>query len=288
MEPIVSVVLIVRNVEKYIASCIRSILDQTFEKFELIIIDDFSNDLTSKIIHEFGDKRIKYFRNEKWLGIPKSRNRSIEKTSGEYVFFTDGDCKISKNWIEQGLVYLKDPNCFGVEGKIVYVTEDYVPTFSDHVMENRYGGQFMTGNMAYKKRVIQAEGCFDERFAYFEDRNLALRVIKKGKIHFNPKMIVYHPQVILTPKTYVKSATFIRHRVHLFKKFRDKSFLLWRIFFPTNLLKILFPPLIFSILFVKKFNKSADFRLLPFVYIYVICQRLHLWKESVRERTLLI
>ena len=109
MEPSVSVVMTVRNVEKYIANCIKSILDQTFNNFEIVIIDDMSNDNTNNIIEKFNDKRIKCFKNMKWLGISKSRNRGLNHATGEYIFFTDGDCTVSKNWIEEGLKFLKDP-----------------------------------------------------------------------------------------------------------------------------------------------------------------------------------
>jgi GT2 family glycosyltransferase len=77
---------------------------------------------------------------------------------------------------------LKDPNCVGVEGKVCYVSEDYKPTFSDRVIQNRYGGQFLTGSMAYKKDVIERVGGFDERYTYLDDRDLALRAMKLGKI----------------------------------------------------------------------------------------------------------
>jgi len=170
MKPDVSVLMSVRNVEKSIGNCIRSILDQTFNDFEIVVIDDLSNDNTKNIIEEFNDKRIRYFRNEKWLGLCKSRNLCVKRAKGEYVFFTDGDCTVSKNWIKEGLKHLKDPNCIGVEGRIYYVSEDYEPTFSDYINENRYGGQFMTGNMAYKKRVIETVGGFDERLTYLEER----------------------------------------------------------------------------------------------------------------------
>ena len=288
MKTSVSVVVCVRNVEKYISECIRSILDQTFSDFEIVIIDDMSSDTTKNIIKKFGNKRIRYFRNEKWLGISKSRNRGVKYAAGEYIFFTDGDCTVSKNWIEEGLKYFKDQNCVGVEGRIYYVSEDYEPTFSDYIKENRYGGHFMTGNMAYKKRVIETVGGFDERLTCLEDRDIALRIMKHGKICFNPEMIVYHPQVILTPKRFIETAAYIRNRVHLFKKFGEKEFLLWRILFPFNLVKILFPPLIFSSLFFKRFKNSDDFKLLPFSYIYAICERLQLWKECAKERVFLI
>jgi len=278
----------VRNVEKYISNCIKSILNQTFNDFEIVIIDDMSDDSTKTIIENFDDKRIRYYGNQKWLGIPRSRNRGVKYAAGDYIFFTDGDCTVSKNWIEEGLSYLKDPNCVGVEGKIYYVSRDFESTFSDCIMENKNGGNFMTGNMAYKKRVIEDVGGFDESLTYFEDRDIALRIMKYGKIFFNPKMIVYHPRVTLTPKRYVETATRTGNRVHLFKKNGEKKFLLWRILFPVNLIKIFFPPLIFSSLFFKKFKNSNDFKLLPFTYIYVICERLNIWKECARTRVFLI
>ena len=55
MAPSVSVVMTVRNVEKYIANCIMSLLDQTFNEFEIVIIDDMSNDNTKNIIEKFDD-----------------------------------------------------------------------------------------------------------------------------------------------------------------------------------------------------------------------------------------
>jgi hypothetical protein len=62
---------------------------------------------------------------------------------------------VSKTWIEEGLRHLKNPVFVGVEGTIYYVSENYETTFSDHVMENRVGGHFMTGNIAYKKKSYQ-------------------------------------------------------------------------------------------------------------------------------------
>jgi GT2 family glycosyltransferase len=289
MNTSVTVVICVKNAENYLSKCIESLLNQTYTDFTLVVIDDASSDKTEISIKKFDDKRIKYFKNEEHLGIAKSRNRGIASSSGEYIFFTDSDCIVSKDWIEQGLKYLKGPNYVGVEGKIVYVSEDYEPSFSDHVCENYYGGQFTTGNIAYKRRVIESVGGFDERCNYYEDRDLGLRVLKHGKIRFNPNMIVYVQQEIVTPKKLIEKASRIKNKVLLFKKFGEKEGL-WRIVNPFNLARALFPPLIFtSLLFsFSKFRKLDDFKLLPFVYIYVIYERLQLWKACVRERVFLI
>lgn len=287
MKPTVSVAICVRNLRKYIGNCIESILNQTFDDFEIVVIDDMSSDNTRKIIEKFGDERIRYFRNKKWLGIPKSRNLSVKYANGEYIFFTDGDCVVSKDWIEQGLKFLMDPDCAGVEGKIYYVSEEYKPTFSDHICESKYGN-FMTGNMAYKRSIVESVGGFDERYNYHEDRDLALRILRSCKIKFNPNMIVYVQQQTLTPKELMQGRPIIKNKVYLFKRFGDRELVLWRIVDPLSLAKIPFPPLVFASLFFNTFKTSDDYRLLPFTYAKAILERLHLWRECAKERVFLI
>ena len=231
LKTTVSIVMCVRNVEKYIDDCIGSILNQTFNDFELLVIDDLSNDQTRQKIERFDDKRIKYYRNEKWLGIAKSRNRGLNQATGKYVFFTDGDCVLSRNWIEIGLRRFKDGNCVGVEGKTYYVSEEYKPTRSDGVTENKKGGEFMTCNIAYKKNILEKIRGFDERFVYFDDRDLAMRAQKFGRICFDPEMIVYHQKITLKPAQFVQQSKRIRDRVLLYKKFKDKPLFMWRIYF---------------------------------------------------------
>jgi glycosyltransferase involved in cell wall biosynthesis len=288
MKPDVSVVICARNAEKYIGNCISSLLDQTFGNFEIIIVDDMSSDNTANIIKKFNDKRIKYFRNKEWLKIAKSRNRGLKYASGRYVFLTDADCTVSRNWIEEGIKYLEDKNCVGVEGKVYYVSKDYKPTFSDRAFDNRYGGQFMTGNMAYRKDVVMTVGGLDERLDYLHDRDIALRIMRHGNIRFNPNMIVHHPQDILTPTKLLKSAANTKNRVILFKRFGERRLMFWRIVEPFNLAKAIFPPLILVSLFFNRFRTRDDIRLLPYTYVHAILERLQLWKTCAIERVFLI
>jgi glycosyltransferase involved in cell wall biosynthesis len=288
LRPTVSVIICAKDVEKYIGKCIKSILGQSFKDFELLIIDDMSCDSTPKIIKEFEDGRIKYLRNEEWLGIARSRNKGLKHATGEYIFFTDSDCTVCESWIEEGLKYFRYANCIGVEGRVYYVSEDYKHTFSDHFVQNRCGGQFMTGSIAYRKDAIINVRGFDEKLTYFEDRDIALRIMKQGRICFNPNMIAYHPQVVRTPKQLIASAALTRNRVLIFKKFGEEARILSHTLLLFNLATILFPPLILANLIYFKFTKPEDFRLLPFAYIYAILERLQLWKECARERVFLI
>jgi glycosyltransferase involved in cell wall biosynthesis len=288
MSIIASVLLTVRNVEKFIADCIKSLLDQTHKDFEIIIVDDCSNDHTRQEIETFNDKRIKYFRNRLWLGLSPSRNESLKYAKGEYVFFTDGDCTVSRNWIEEGLKCMKHSNYVGAEGKTYYVSEGYKPTRSDDVVENKNGGQFMTCNIVYRKSAINSVGGFDNRFTYMEDRDLAFGVAKLGKIIFNPKMVVYHKKKTLNPKQFVQTGRRLRSRVLLYKKFGDKTLFIWRIAYPANLIKMAFPFVIFGSFFKNRYKTKEDFNLFPYIYIRLIYERLCFWDMCARERVFLI
>jgi glycosyltransferase involved in cell wall biosynthesis len=288
MKTNVSVIVCVRDAEKYIGNCISSLLNQKFKDFEIVIIEDRCSDDTARIIEKFNDERIRYFVNPKNLGITKSRNKGLKFSRGEYIFFTDADCVVNKNWIEEGLKSLDDQKYVGVEGKVYYVSKDYKPTFSDHVCKNEHGGNFMTGNIAYRKSIIESVGGFDERYDYHEDRDLALRILKRGKIPFNPNMIVYVQQQTFTPKDVIRSATHVKNRVYLFKRFDERKQMFGRIVDPWNLAKALFPPLILVSLFFNKFKTRDDIKLLPFTYVRAILERVELWKTCAKERVFLI
>lgn len=287
-EPIASVLISVKNAEKHIEACISSILEQTIANFEIVIIEEFgSNDGTETITKTFGDKRIHYFKNRKWLGLSKSRNLSVKYAKGKYIFFTDGDCVVSPNWIEEGLKFFYSKHCVGVEGKSYDVSEEYKPAFSDHIYERKQG-EFMTSNMAYKRSIVKQVGGFDERYSFHEDRDLALRIQRYGRIEFNPNMKVFVQQQTLTPRELVKRSESLRNKVFLFKRFGERKFMIWRIVEPVSLAQVLFPPLFLISLFFKPLKKSNDFKLVPFKYISLIYSRLKLWKESARERVFLV
>jgi len=288
MRPDITVAISVYRAERYIRACLHSILAQTIRNFEILIVEDPPFDRTKNIIDTFEDKRIRHLRNQRNYGLSKSRNQSVELARGKYIFFTDADCIVSKNWIEQGLNSFHDLDCIGVEGKTYYVSRDYKSTFSDGVIENSKGGQFMTCNIAYKKSVLENIGGFDEMFTYLEDRDLALRAIKLGRICFNPEMIVYHQKITLKPTQFVQRGKRIRNWVLLYKKFREKTFLLWRIVRPLNLMAILFPPLILVSFFHNSYRTKEDFVLFPFIYVKLIYERLNLWDMCISERVFLI
>ena len=90
-HPKVSILLNCFNEEKFIKRALKSILNQTYKNWKLIIWDDASTDNTIKIIKLFKDKRIKLFRNKKNLGLGKSRIKAQKYLKGEYISILDAD-----------------------------------------------------------------------------------------------------------------------------------------------------------------------------------------------------
>lgn len=102
LTPKISIIVPVYNAEKYLQSCIDSILNQTFLDFELLLIDDGSKDTSLEICDKYAknDKRVKTF-HQKNQGVSATRNRGIEIAVGEYVCFVDSDDWIEVNFLEK-------------------------------------------------------------------------------------------------------------------------------------------------------------------------------------------
>lgn len=95
----VSVILTAYNEEKYIKKAIESVINQTLEDIELIVVNDGSTDTTLDIINEFKDKRIRIINHEN-IGPGASRNKAMKMARGEYIAFIDGDDWFDLNALE--------------------------------------------------------------------------------------------------------------------------------------------------------------------------------------------
>ena len=101
MNPLVSIIVPVYNVEKYINRCLDSIINQTYKNLELILIDDGSTDNSGKICDEYSkvDRRIIVKHNTN-KGVSYTRNCGINLASGEYLLFIDSDDYVDLNYVE--------------------------------------------------------------------------------------------------------------------------------------------------------------------------------------------
>lgn len=107
VDGLVSVIMPSWNTAQYIEEAIKSIICQTYRKWELIIVDDCSTDNTDEIVTSFQDKRIKYFKNQKNSGAALTRNRAIREAQGEWIAFLDSDDLWMPEKLERQLAFMK-------------------------------------------------------------------------------------------------------------------------------------------------------------------------------------
>lgn len=100
-EPLISIIIPVYKVEKYIKRCLDSVVNQTYKNLEIILVDDGTPDNSGKICDEYAkkDKRIKIIHKENG-GVSDARNKGIEQATGKYIGFVDSDDYIDVNMYE--------------------------------------------------------------------------------------------------------------------------------------------------------------------------------------------
>lgn len=99
-NPEISVIVPIYNAGEYLAPCIRSVLNQTFADFELILIDDASTDDSLKVCQSFDDARIRVIAKPQNEGVSRARNLGIDKADGRYLTFLDADDRLHPRFLE--------------------------------------------------------------------------------------------------------------------------------------------------------------------------------------------
>lgn len=193
---LVSVIMSVYNDEDNIESSIKSILSQTYNNIEFLIVDDFSNDNTQKILktYESLDNRIKIYKNNINLGLTKSLNILISQAKGDYIARQDSDDISFKTRIEEELKFIKDHDLDACSSRaLIKGTNKVIPKFSYYFPLSfilKYKNPIIHGSLVIKKEVIESIGNYDEDFKYSQDYELITRLIKNNfKIRINKKIL---------------------------------------------------------------------------------------------------
>lgn len=192
----VSVIIPTYNRAELIIETIQSVLDQTFDDFEIIVVDDGSTDNTKQVVDGFKDSRIKYIYQEN-RGVANARNNGIKASSGEYIAFLDSD----DMWLPENLelkvkmldshpdVALVSSDCYLIDddtGATVHRFWDKRPY--DHLLEQVGGPRqplalatLLTPTAALIRRRVFVEevGVFDESLRYSSDWDIWLRILPR-------------------------------------------------------------------------------------------------------------
>lgn len=109
---LVSVIMPSFNTEKYINDSINSVLRQTYDNFELIIVDDCSSDNSVEVIKKYDDSRIRLIVNTSNKGAAFSRNRALIESKGEWIAFLDSDDLWEPKKLEEQIKFMQESNCW--------------------------------------------------------------------------------------------------------------------------------------------------------------------------------
>lgn len=287
-NPKVSVIIITCNEAPYISKCLKSVLRQSYKNFEIIIVDEHSSDGTLDIVKSFKSRKIKLTFSSS-NNICVARNIGIKKARGEFIFFIDGDCVASRNWIRIAMENFKN-DIIGIEGKTYYVSKNFKPGLRDNVIYNLKGGLYATCNIAYKKKVLKEIGGFDENFKFAGDIDLGLRAKKLGKIVFEDKMIVFHQRKVLSPRDFFGDQEKLKSGIMVIRKYYESKFHhIGRVAYPAYLLMLL-PVfvIIYIILSRRRIEEFSDLLFLPLYFIRPYFVRTVVWKSAIEEKVFVI
>ncbi len=142
----ISIIIPSYNAEKYINKCLDSVINQTKKELEIIVVNDGSTDHTEKIIKEYKDNRIKYYKNSN-QGIGKTRNFGILKSTGKYIMFLDSDDYLEKNACE--LLYEK-----AEKDKLDIVICDFYKKYDNGEIEEIHNANFENSSLQENPDII--------------------------------------------------------------------------------------------------------------------------------------
>lgn len=199
-KPLVSVITIAYNEEKYIREAIESILKQNFLDLEYIIIDDGSTDNTPDIIKEYSDKFrfIKTFSNNTNQGIPKSRNLGIKIANGKYILWQDADDISMPDRIKVQVEYMDENSNVGICGGNVQFfkngkdTNKRLYSNDDKIIRKKI---FLYSPVAQpacivRKKALEEVGVFNPSLSSAEDLDLSFRIGTKYQFGNVPEIVI--------------------------------------------------------------------------------------------------
>lgn len=188
--PQVSVIIPTHNRAKLLRNAIVSVLNQTFQDFEILVVDDASQDNTPEVVAGFQDERIKYFRHDNNKGGSAARNTGIHNSSCDYIAFLDDDDewlpeKLSK---QMELLLASGPRvgavytgCIDVDISTGQVVGKQIPerrgNLSQHLLATNCVGS--ASSVLLKKESLHRVGLFDESLPCSQDYDLWIRIAKE-------------------------------------------------------------------------------------------------------------
>ena len=205
-KPTVSVIIPTYNRAHLVGRAIKSVLNQTYQDFEIIVVDDGSADNTEEVVKSLKDERIRYIKHDKNRGAAAARNTGIKATRGEYIAFQDSDDEWLPEKLEKqmevfesappevGVVYT-DMQRVSENGEVTYW---YSPEITSGNLVNNKTLYYQVLNLGIQAVVVRKScfdkvGLFDERFPSLEDLELFIRLSRSCRFyHIKEPLVRYY------------------------------------------------------------------------------------------------
>jgi len=199
-DPLVTVLMSVRNGERHLRAAIESVLAQTFADFEFIVVDDASTDASREIVAEFDDARIRPIRNDARLGLTRSLNRGLEGARGRYVARMDADDVSARDRFERQVAFFeRHPDCAVVATYARKIDDDsaaigaaHTPTDPKAIARQLQVANCITqGSVMMRTDALRGVGGYDEGMERAQDYDLWLRLSEEHAIGTVPEYLYF-------------------------------------------------------------------------------------------------
>jgi glycosyltransferase involved in cell wall biosynthesis len=203
-SPPISVLMSVYNGSDYVQQSVQSILNQTLDDYEFVIVEDGSTDNTLEILKSFHDCRINLLINRKNIGLTKSLNHAIHKViSGDFVARIDADDVARSSMLELMMGYLEANAEVGAVGSVRNkidsenrIIETWVPPLSNSDIQKTLLAMSVLphGGAMFRTVCLREVGGYDESLRYAQDYDLALRITEQWDA-VNLKLPLYDERI---------------------------------------------------------------------------------------------
>jgi glycosyltransferase involved in cell wall biosynthesis len=196
--PKISIVLAVYNGANFVSEAVKSILNQTFSDFELIIINDGSSDNSERVLNFFNDPRIIRIKNERNLGLIRSLNAGIKIARGEYIARMDADDVSIQNRLEKQVEFLENNKNIGVLGTAVYcidkkgliISELIQPLSHEAIIWKMcFECALIHPTVMMRRNILPEDGPYSLEFRHIEDTELWMRLAEKVRFANLPDIL---------------------------------------------------------------------------------------------------
>lgn len=205
MPPLFSIILTTYNRSQFLPRAIHSVLQQTFNDFELIIIDDHSTDNTPQVVAEFNDNRMTYIQQDHNQGVSTARNTGIKQAKGEYLCFLDDDDEYLPEFLQEVYYFLektKQPFIGFIRVGIASVfvpgnlgnEKEAIKTQIWHLSQEKkllFSTDIHCVGLIYHSICFKRAGVFNPKLSYLEDLDMLLRSLEAGGNYVSiPKVLM--------------------------------------------------------------------------------------------------